>query len=79
MAVKAGLELHVLVTRRSVGHIWLVALFAGHLDVLAGQWVASFRMVKLLRGFPIREVVAALTFVSELALVRIFVASDAVL
>ncbi len=79
MAVNARLELHVFVTRRSAGHIWLVTLFAGDLDVKAGQRVASLGMVELLRGFPIREVVAGLAFVSELTLVRILVAGNAVL
>jgi hypothetical protein len=79
MAVNASLELHVFVTRRSAGHVWLVTLFASDLDVETGQRVASLGMVKLLCCFPIREVVAGLALVSELALMRIFVARNAIL
>ena len=35
MAVNAGMELHVFVTRRSAGHVRLVTLFAGDPDVKA--------------------------------------------
>lgn len=35
MAVNARLEFHVFVTRRSTGHIRLVTLFAGNLNVAA--------------------------------------------
>jgi len=79
MAIIARLELHVFVTRRAARYVWLVALFALNLEVEAGQRVVGLRMIKLVRGFPIREVVAGLAFVSELALVRIFVAVNAVL
>src|SRR5260370_6782667 len=79
MTINAGLELHVLVACRSAGLTWFVALFAGDLDVEAGQRVASLGMVKLLCCFAICEVVARLAFITELALVRILVAREAVL
>ncbi len=79
MAVDARLELHVLVTSRSAGHVRLVALLAGNLDVQTGQRVASLGMVKLLCRFPVREVVAGLALISELALVHVLVAGHAIL
>lgn len=79
MAVDASLELHILVTGRPSRDIWFVALLAGYLNVHAGQWIARLRMIKLLRCFPILEVVAGLALISELALVRILVTRDAVL
>lgn len=79
MAVCAGSEFHVLVTRRTAGHIGLMALLTGNLDMRSGQGIARFRVVKLLGRLPIREVVAALAVLAELSLVWILVASHTVL
>ena len=79
MAVNAGLELHIFVTRRSAGQIRLVALLAGNLDVQTGQRVASLGVIEVVCSFPIREVMAGLAFSSELTLVWIFVACNAIL
>jgi hypothetical protein len=79
MAVDARLELHVFVTRRSAGHVRLVALLAGNLDVQTGQWIAGLRMVKLVCRFPVCEVMTLQTIVSELALVHVLVAGHAIL
>lgn len=45
----------------------------------AGQGIARLRVVELLGGFPVREIVATLAVIAELALVRILVAGDAIL
>ena len=74
-----GVKLHVFVTRRATRHVRLVAFFAGHLDMRSGQGIPRFRVIKLLGGFPVREIVATLAVIAELALVRIFVADHAIL
>lgn len=79
VARRAGIELHVLVARRTTGHIRLVTLLAGNLNVRAGQGIARFRVVELLGGLPIREVVAALAVIAELSLVWILVTGYAFL
>lgn len=79
VAVGAGIELHVLVACRPTRLIRLVAFFASDLDVETGQRIARLRMVKLIRGFPIRKVVALQAVVAELALMHIFVARHAIL
>lgn len=75
----AGVKLHVFVTRRATRHVRLVTFFAGHLDMQSGQGIPRFRVIKLLGRFPVREIVATLAVIAELALVRIFVAGHAIL
>jgi len=79
VAVDAFRELHVLVANRAAGRIRLVAFLARNLDVLASQEKARLGVIKLFGGLPIGEVVALQAVVTELALVRIFVAGDAIL
>ena len=79
MAVRASLELHVLVTRRPARLVWLMALLARNLDVQSSQRVAGLRVIELLCRFPIREVVTLQAIVSQLTLVHILVARHAVL
>lgn len=79
MAIDAGRELHVLVARGTAGHIGLVAFFACHFDVLAGQRITCLRVIELLGGFPIREVMALQAVVAELPLMRILVTRHAIL
>lgn len=79
VAVNAGTEFHVLVTRWPSGHIGLVAFLTSNLDVEAGQRIAGLRVIELLCGFPIREVVALQAVVAELAFVHIFVARYTIL
>lgn len=79
MAINARLKLHILVTCRSAGHIRLMTLLAGNLDVEAGQRVASLGMIEPVCRFPIREVVTLQAIVSELALVHVLVAGHAIL
>lgn len=79
VAGRAGVKLHVLIARGSARHIRLVTLFTSNLNMQAGQGIARLRVVKLLRGFPIREIVAAQAIVAELPFVRIFVTRHAVL
>lgn len=76
---RAGTEFHVFVARRPAGHIGFVAFFACHLAVQAGQRVACLRVIELIGGFPIYEIVAALAVVPQLALVGVLVASNAFL
>ncbi len=61
---------------RTAGH---VALLAHHLRVEARQRKSRFRMVELLRSFPIHEVVTLQTILSEPAAVNILVTRDAIL
>jgi hypothetical protein len=79
VTVNAGAEFHVSESGWSARFIRLVALFAGHLDVHSRQRIARFRVVELLRRFPVVDVVTALAIVSQLALVRVRVAGKAVL
>ena len=79
VAVDASRKLHVFVPRRTAGRVGFVALLAGNLLVLTGQGIAGLRMVELLGGFPIREVVALQAIVSKLSFVGIFVACNAIL
>lgn len=79
MTVDASLKLHVLVTCRPARFVRLMTFLAGNLNVLTGQGVAGLGMIKLLCRFPIHIVVALQAIVSELALVHILVASDAIL
>src|SRR5690349_21687974 len=75
----AGIELHVLVARRTARRIWLMTLLTGNLDVSAGQGIARFRVVELLGSLPIREVVTALAVIAKLSLVWILVTPCTVL
>src|ERR1700747_307173 len=79
MAINARLELHVFITRRSAGHVRLMTLFAGNLDVEAGQRVASLGVIEPVCRFPVREVMTLQAIVSELALVHVLVAGHAIL
>ena len=79
MAIDAGRELHVLVADRPARHIGLMTFLAGHFDVLTGQRITRLRVIELLGGFPIHEVVALQAVVAELAFVRILVTGDALL
>jgi hypothetical protein len=76
MTVQAGLELHILVTGRTAGHIRLVAFLAFDLDVKTGQWIPGLGMIKLLCRLPVRKIMTLQAIVSELTFVHIFVAWD---
>ena len=79
MAVQAGGEANAPESSWAARHVRLVTLFAGDLDMQTGQRVAGLGVVEILRGFPIVDVVTALAVLSELALVRISVAGEAIL
>ena len=79
VAVGAGREFHVLVPRRPAGHIRLMTLLAGNLNMRAGQGIARFRVVELLGRLPIHEVVTALAVIAELSLMWILVTGYAFL
>ena len=79
MAIDARRELHVLVAGRTARRIGLMTFLAGHFDVLAGQRITRLRVIELLGGFPIHEIVALQAVVAELAFVRILVTGDALL
>ena len=79
VTIGASPKLDVLVTRRPARNVGLVALLAGHLSVRASQGIASLRVIELLGGFPVGEVVALQAVVSKLPLVRIFVTCHAFL
>lgn len=78
MAVAAVGELHVLEPRRPARHVRLVAFLAGNLNVHAGQRITRFGVIELLRILPVIHVVAAGAILAKLALVNIFVTTDAV-
>ena len=79
VTIEASGKLHVLIAWWPARLVRLVAFFASDFDVQARQRIARLRMVKLIRGFPIRKVVALQAVVAELALVHIFVARHAIL
>ena len=75
----AGGEVHAFESRRPARHVGLMTLLACHLDVKARQRIARLGMIESLSRLPIVYVMAALAVLSELALVRINVAREAVL
>ncbi len=79
MAVDASIELHVPVASRTAGHIRLVALLAGDLNVKSRQRIAGLGVIEQLCGFPVRKIMTSQTIVSELAFVHILVARYAIL
>lgn len=78
VAGAAGIELHVLVARRTAGSLCLVALFTSDLYVQAGKGIFRFGVVEILGRFPAFDVMALGTFVSKLAFVRIGVTGNAI-
>lgn len=70
-------KLHVLETSRPSGGIRLVAFFARHLNVQAGQRVSRLGVVELLRCLPVAYVVAVLALLSKLSLVVVLMACNA--
>ncbi|MGH9702533.1 MAG: hypothetical protein ACRD4K_04075 [Candidatus Acidiferrales bacterium] len=58
---------------------YVMALGAEHGRVKAGEWKSCLGMVELLGRFPIGEIMTLCAIRSELALVNILVASDAIL
>jgi len=79
VAVGASREANASESRLPAGRVRLMTFFARHTDVQTSQRVAGLGMVEVLRGLPVVGVVAALAIVSELALVRIGVAGEAIL
>jgi len=79
VAVDTFGKLHVLVAHRAARDIGLVALFTSHLNVPAGEWIASLGVIELLGGFPVDEVVTLQAVVPELTFVRILVTGHAIL
>src|SRR5579871_2139523 len=77
VARRARRKLHVLESCRTARRIWLVTGFALHLSMQASQRIARLGMVKFLRRLPVLHVVAALTILSELALVIVLMACNA--
>jgi len=81
VAVRTLSEGKASVARLSIGSGGM-ALLALHLQVLSGQGVACLGVIKLLDrcdGFPVGEIVALLAIRAQSSLVRILVASGAVL
>jgi hypothetical protein len=70
----AGIKIHVAITRGPSLRIRLVALFAGHSRMQAGERIPRFGMVEVFGCFPVLHVVALGALVAELAFVRIVVA-----
>ena len=64
MAIRAFSKSHVFESRRTASDIWLMALFAGHLNMHSRQRITRFRVVKLLRRFPVEYVVTPLAIAS---------------
>lgn len=79
VAGNAGIELDPGELHRLFGAGREVALLAGHLGVHSGQRVLGFRMIELLRLFPVGHVVAALAIGAELPFVDVLMAGRAVL
>lgn len=78
MAIRTLPKRNSCVTRLVVG-TRCVALLACHLHVHAGQWIARFRVIELLRAdrLPVSRVMALGAVVSKTSLVRILVTTHA--
>ena len=70
----AGAKLHVAIPCGPSGRVWLVALFASHFRMQAGEGITRLGMVEVFGCFPTLDVVALGAFVAELTFVRIVVA-----
>lgn len=79
VAGDAGIESDARELHRLVGSGREVALLARYLGVHSGERVLRFRMVELLRLFPVAHIVAALAVGAELPFVNILVAGNAIL
>ena len=78
VAVRASGKLHVAIACGAAGRIGLVALFAGNFYVQTGEGIARFCMVKILRVFPVLDIVAFGALIAELTFMWIFVTGEAV-
>ncbi len=72
-------EIHVFETRRAARRVRFVARLAFNLHVKAGKRITRLRMIELLGSFPVLHIMATLAIFSELALMDIFVARNALL
>src|ERR1700681_4490389 len=79
VAISAGIEFDASELHRLVGAGGEMALLAGYLGVHSGKGIFCFRMVELLRLFPVSHIVAALAVGAELPFVDIGMACHAVL
>lgn len=79
MAIRTLAEGDSGVSRLSTRRRWCMAFRARHLRMEAGERVPGLRVVELRCRFPVHEVVTLQTILSQLAVVNIFVATDAVL
>ena len=79
MARSAGIESQSSEFHGLARRFRFVAFFAGDSGVHPGKWVACFRMVELRGLFPVACVVALFAGTAKLPLMRIGVASQALL
>ena len=79
VAVGAGFELDSLELYGLVGAGREMALFAGHLRMHSGQRILGLGVVELLGLLPVGQVVATLAIGTELSLVDVLMAGDAIL
>lgn len=79
VAVRAGFKFHAAIFHRFVRTGREVAFFAYHLGMHASQRIFGFRVIELLRLFPVGDVVAALAIVAKLSFVDVLMAACAVL
>ena len=79
MAIDAGVEFDPGILHRLVRAGWEMALLACYLGMHSGQGIFGFRMVELLRLFPVGYVVAARAVGTELAFVDVLMAGHAFL
>jgi len=79
MAIDAGIEFDPGILHRLVRAGWEMALLARYLGMHSGQRIFGFRMVELLRLFPVGYIVAACAVRAELAFVDVLMAGYAFL
>src|SRR6516165_3866353 len=66
VTIGAFLKLHVLATD-FLGHLGLMALFASHIQVLAGERVSRLGVIEILGGFSVLPIVYVVAFLTVLA------------
>jgi len=66
VTIGAVLKLHVLETD-FLGHLGLMALFASHIQVLAGERVSRLGVIEILGGFSVLPIVYVVAFLTVLA------------
>jgi hypothetical protein len=79
VTIRTFVEGNSCVSRLPARRRWCVAFRARHLRMQPRERVPGLRMVKLGRRFPVHEIVTLQAVLPQLAVVNVFVATDAIL